>query len=122
VFEISVVQHFSAAHNLRNYRGKCEKLHGHNWNVEAVFQKEKLDKTQMVVDFKIGRRMLDEVLKYFDHTYINKTAYFKKVNPTSENIAKFIFQELNKKAKKLKLKVVRVNVWETPQSRATYYE
>jgi len=122
VFEISVIMDFSAAHNLRNYRGKCEKLHGHNWQVETVFHSEVLDKGAMVMDFSLARKMLKGVLKYFDHSYINKTAYFKKNNPTSENIAKFIFENLSKKVKRYKCKVRSVSVWETPRSKATYYE
>lgn len=122
MFEISVMMDFSAAHNLRNYRGKCEKLHGHNWQVEAVFAAEKLDKSEMVLDFSLAKKMLKNTLKYFDHSYINKTAYFKKNNPTSENIAKFIHQDLTQKAKKHKCKIKSISVWETPRSRAIYYE
>ena len=122
MFEISVMMDFSAAHNLRGYKGKCEKLHGHNWQVEAVFGTEELNKTAMVMDFNDARRMLKQVLKYFDHNYINDTDYFKKVNPTSENIAKFIFGRLKLKAKKYKCRVLKVNVWETSRSRAAYYE
>lgn len=122
MFEISIVMDFSAAHNLRNYRGKCEKLHGHNWQVEAVFQAEVLNKGAMVMDFTLAKKILKGVLKYFDHTYINKTKYFQKNNPTSENIAMFIFKNLSKKVKRYKCKVHSVSVWETPRSCATYHE
>ncbi len=122
MFEISVVLDFSAAHNLRNYKGKCEKLHGHNWQVEAVFGAQKLDSSEMVMDFKQARKLLQQVLKYFDHCYINDTEYFKKFNPTSENIAKFIFDSLAKKVKKQKCEILRVSVWETTRSKATYYK
>lgn len=122
MFEISVVMEFSAAHNLRDYRGKCEKLHGHNWQVEVFLASEALDKGAMVMDFTMARKKLKQVLKYFDHTYINETDYFKKNNPTSENIAKFIFEEMSKQVKRYKCKVARVSVWETPRSKATYYE
>jgi 6-pyruvoyltetrahydropterin/6-carboxytetrahydropterin synthase len=122
MFEISVAMDFSAAHNLRNYKGKCENLHGHNWQVEAVFFADKLGKSDMVMDFTLAKKMLKDLLKYFDHKYINKTAYFKKHNPTSENIAKFIFENLAKKVKKYKCKVKQVSVWESPRSKATYYE
>ncbi|MBU2063521.1 MAG: 6-carboxytetrahydropterin synthase QueD [Candidatus Omnitrophica bacterium] len=122
MFEISVKMDFSAAHNLRKYRGKCEKLHGHNWQVEAVFAAEELDKIGMVMDFKAARKILGEVIMYFDHCYINKTAYFKKVNPTSENIARFIYERLKQELKKQKVKIKKVNIWETPCSRAAFYE
>ncbi len=122
MYEISVMMDFSAAHNLRGYKGKCENLHGHNWQVEALFGTEDLNATAMVMDFKDARKMLKQVLKYFDHNYINKTDYFRKVNPTSENIARFIFEQLARKVKKHKCRVLKVNVWETSGSRAAYYE
>ncbi|MBU4305638.1 MAG: 6-carboxytetrahydropterin synthase QueD [Candidatus Omnitrophica bacterium] len=122
MYEISVVMNFSAAHNLRDYKGKCEKLHGHNWQVEAVFASQILDKSGMVVDFQVAKKMLEKVLRYFDHCYVNDTEYFKKVNPTSENIAQFIFDALGRKMKRKKYGLLRVGVWETQGSRATYYE
>ena len=122
MFEISVQTDFSAAHNLRQYRGKCEQLHGHNWQVEAVFGGSTLDRAGMVVDFKIARRRLHDVLKQFDHRYLNKTAYFSAVNPTSEHLARFIFRELSKKIARAPYRLLRVSVWETPLSRATYFE
>ncbi len=122
MFEITVILEFSAAHNLRNYHGRCERLHGHNWQVEAVFGAVLLTKGEMVMDFTLAKKMLKQVLRYFDHRYINDTVHFKKVNPTSEKIAKFIFQSLSGKLKKQKCKVLKVSVWETPRNRATYYE
>lgn len=122
MFEISVIMDFSAAHNLRDYKGKCENLHGHNWQVEAVFATDQLGKGDMVMDFTVAKKMLKRLLQYFDHGYINETEYFKKYNPTSENIAKFVFQNLVKKVKKYKCRVTQVSVWESPRSKATYYE
>lgn len=122
MFEISVTVEFSAAHNLRDYKGKCEKLHGHNWQVEAVFAAAELNKGAMVMDFTAAKKMLKRVLAYFDHCYINDTEYFRKNNPTSENIARFIFEQLSRKTKRYHCAVKRVSVWETPRSCATYYE
>lgn len=122
MFEISVVMDFSAAHNLRDYKGKCEKLHGHNWQVEVFLASIELDDGAMVMDFTLAKKKLKQVLKYFDHSYINETEYFSKYNPTSENIAKFIFESMKKAVKRYKCKVTRVSVWETPRSKATYYE
>jgi 6-pyruvoyltetrahydropterin/6-carboxytetrahydropterin synthase len=122
MFEISVIMDFSAAHNLRDYKGKCENLHGHNWQVEAVFVAEQLGQSDMVMDFTLAKKILKQLLKYFDHGYINETEYFKQFNPTSENIAKFIYQNLVKKVKKYKCRIKQVSVWESPRSKATYYE
>jgi 6-pyruvoyltetrahydropterin/6-carboxytetrahydropterin synthase len=90
MFEIKVKATFSSAHNLRNYRGKCEHLHGHNWNVEAVFAYKSLDSDGMAIDFREAKSMLKDSIEDLDHSYLNDLSSFKKVNPTSENIAKFI--------------------------------
>ncbi|MCM8813517.1 MAG: 6-carboxytetrahydropterin synthase QueD [Candidatus Omnitrophica bacterium] len=122
MFEISVVRDFSAAHNLRHYQGKCEKLHGHNWQVEAVFAAPDLGSSEMVLDFKDAGKLLEEILEQFDHQYINETEYFSRVNPTSENIARYIYRNLAEKIKAQNCRVCRVSVWETQKNRATYYE
>jgi 6-pyruvoyltetrahydropterin/6-carboxytetrahydropterin synthase len=116
MYEIKIESDFSAAHNLRNYRGKCENLHGHNWKVEAVFAYESLDKDGMAVDFKEAKSILKAVLEEFDHSYLNETGVFKNINPTSENMAKLIYDSLKKKDKH----IYSVSVWENDRSCATY--
>ncbi len=118
MFEIKVKTDFSAAHNLRNYAGKCENLHGHNWIVEAVFRYAKTDKDGLAVDFRIAKDALKGIIEPLDHSYLNDLKFFRKVNPTSENIAKFIYDGLKKKNKNIKF----VSVWENERSCATYYE
>ena len=116
MYNIKVKTDFSAAHNLRNYRGSCEHLHGHNWVVEAVFRYKSLAKDGMAVDFKEAKSILKAVLAQFDHAYLNETGSFKSANPTSENIAKFIYDELKKKDNHIQ----SVSVWENDSSCATY--
>lgn len=116
MYEIKVKSNFSAAHNLRNYRGKCENLHGHNWNIEAVFAYEELGKEGMAVDFKEAKGLLESVLEKFDHSYLNETGPFKKINPTSENMAKLIYDGIKKK----NIHIASVSVWENENSCATY--
>jgi 6-pyruvoyltetrahydropterin/6-carboxytetrahydropterin synthase len=116
MYEIKIELNFSAAHNLRNYRGKCENLHGHNWKVEAVFAYKSLGKDGMAVDFHEIKGLLKKILENLDHSYLNESGIFKKLNPTSENIAKFIYDEMKKKNKNIAL----VSVWENENSRATY--
>jgi 6-pyruvoyltetrahydropterin/6-carboxytetrahydropterin synthase len=118
MFEIKVKSDFSAAHNLRNYEGKCEKLHGHNWIVEASFRYEKLDENGLAVDFRIAKAALKDAIEELDHSYLNELGTFKKTNPTSENIAKFIFDGVRKKNKNIKF----ISVWENERSCATYSE
>lgn len=118
MYTIKVELGFSSAHNLRNYKGKCESLHGHNWKVEAEVAKDELDKTGMVVDFHYLKNELNKILDKLDHKYLNEVPYFKKVNPTSENMARYIYDQLHFQIKN----VVSVTVWENNTSSARYEE
>ena len=118
MFEIKVKADFSAAHNLRNYEGKCEKLHGHNWIVEAAFRYKKLDENGLAVDFRIAKAALKDAIEELDHSYLNESGHFKKTNPTSENISKFIFDRIKKKVGSIH----SVAVWENERSCAIYSE
>lgn len=116
MYEIRVKTDFSAAHNLKNYHGKCENLHGHNWYVEAVFVFDRLDKNGMAIDFKIAKRLLKQVTDKLDHSYLNEVKKIKSINPTSENIAKFIYDNVKARNKNIK----SVAVWENENSCAVY--
>src|SRR5665648_546420 len=94
MYNLKVQGTFSSAHNLRGYKGKCEDLHGHNWIVEVVISSAQLDDIGMVLDFKYLKKKLNVILEQMDHKYLNKLVYFKKINPTSENIAKYIYNKL----------------------------
>jgi len=118
MYEIRVKASFSAAHNLRQYRGKCERLHGHNWNIEANFAYKSLGKDGMAVDFKEAKGILHDILDELDHSYLNESRSFKKVNPTSENIARFIFGRVKEKNKNIR----SVAVWENDSACAVYTE
>ena len=118
MYTIKVKSNFSSAHNLRKYSGKCEKLHGHNWVVEASFQYRELDKTGLAVDFRIAKATLRDATEELDHSYLNDHKFFKKVNPTSENIARFIYERIKKKIANIK----SISVWENENSCAVYCE
>ena len=118
MYEIKITDEFSGAHRLRNYRGKCESLHGHNWRVEISAYSAKLNSQGMVMDFKDLKASLRKALEILDHKHLNDLPYFKKKNPTSENIAEFIHKKLKCKIR-YKLKVC---VWETDRSQACYHE
>ena len=122
MYTIKVESHFNAAHNLRGYQGKCEKLHGHNWKVEVEIQAKKLNKIEMVCDFKIVKKNLESVLRKLDHSYLNKNPFFKKHNPTSERIAEFIYNSLKKSLRSKLFSLKSVSVWETQSCSATYRE
>ncbi len=118
MFEIKVKADFSAAHNLKNYRGKCERLHGHNWAVEALFAYDSLDKDGMAVDFRTAKKLLKDAVEKLDHSYLNELKLLKKMNPTSENVAKFIYDSVKKRNKNL----TSISVWENDNSCAVYSE
>ena len=117
MYEIKIIDEFSSAHNLRNYKGKCETLHGHNWKIEVLLGSNTLNFQGMVMDFKTLKDKLNEVLSSLDHKYLNDLPYFKKENPTSENIARFIHECLSKSIKEK----MKVSVWETDTSCASFY-
>lgn len=119
MFEIKVAENFNAAHRLKGYKGKCERLHGHNWKVEVCLAGE-VDKAGMVLDFSDLRLKLKGALKKLDHNYLNEIKPFNKTNPTSENIAKFVCDELSGSIENKKIKIKSVSVWETDNSCATY--
>ncbi len=118
MFEVKVETHFSSAHHLLNYKGKCENMHGHNWKVEVSVRGENLDKSNILIDFKTLKKYLNEVMEYLDHKDLNELDEFKNQSPSSEFIAKFIYFKMKEKVDN----IYCVNVWETPTSRASYFE
>ena len=122
MYEILIKSDFCGAHNLKGYKGKCEALHGHNWRIEARFESDSLDDTGMVVDFKVLKTKLKNVLKKLDHAYLNKLIEFKKQNPSAENIARYIYTGLRNSIKQKDFFIKSVSVWESDTSCATYYE
>ena len=118
MFELLVKDNFAAAHHLRDYQGKCENLHGHNYAVEIHISQKRLDKHGMLIDFTVLKATLEEILGEFDHKYLNKIPDFKKLNPTAENIAFVIHQKF---LKKLRKRVnMKVCVWESDRTGACY--
>jgi len=120
MYEVMVEGSFSAAHNLRGYREKCEKLHGHNWKVRVGIQGGKLDKYGMLIDFRDVKDYLEKIIKKLDHKYLNEISHFKVTNPTSENIARFIYDDLKFRLKGSQYGVSKVTVWESDTTSATY--
>ncbi|MBF0484632.1 MAG: 6-carboxytetrahydropterin synthase QueD [Candidatus Omnitrophica bacterium] len=120
MFELHVKGHISSAHFLREYAGKCKNLHGHNWKVELFIVSDKLDALGMVADFGVIKEKLNKFLSGLDHVCLNELPYFKTNNPTTENIAKYIFHEFSSEI--APLKIDRVQVWESEQNSVIYYE
>lgn len=122
MYQVTVTGKFASAHNIREHGGKCERLHGHNWKVQAVVCRRELSPLGMVIDFRILREKLGEITAILDHYYINELPQFAEINPTSENLAAFIFAHLAEKLHPVdpELQVKRVSVEESEGSIATY--
>jgi len=121
-WRLTITQEFSASHQLRNYGGKCENMHGHNFGVEVVVEGSELDeKVQYLVDFKELKQRTKKVLEKLDHQHINEVECFAEINPSSENLAMYIYRQL-KGALPENVRLVEVSVSEKPSSKATYWE
>ncbi len=120
MYRVSVRQHFDAAHFLRNYKGKCENLHGHRFEVVVELEAEELDDAGMAFDFTELKKHLQEIMERYDHVCLNDVVPFTEINPSSENIAATIFEELNPQLGWKRTSISSVQVWESPESCATY--
>jgi 6-pyruvoyltetrahydropterin/6-carboxytetrahydropterin synthase len=122
MYELMVETTFSSAHQLRGYKGECEKLHGHNWKVQVHVVGEKLNELDMAIDFHELKDFVAEVIAPLDHGFLNDLFPFTEKNPSSENIAKWIFDSLKKKVNDGNLRISAVTVWESESTSATYFE
>ncbi len=120
MYEITVLSHFSGAHRLRFLQGKCEELHGHNWKIEVSLTSNRLGKEGVVIDFGILKQKLEKILKPLDHTYLNDLPHFSEREPSSENIAKYIFDKLKEELNRYPVNIKKVTAWESETTSASY--
>lgn len=118
-YTLVVKASFAAAHRLREYEGNCERLHGHNWQVEAAVESDRLDSLGMAIDFRVIKKALHGILDRLDHGYLNDVPPFTEENPSSENLARYLYDELERKIPE-PARVCRVIVWESEDARAEY--
>jgi len=121
MYEVSVRQHFDAAHYLRGYQGKCENVHGHRFEVVANVRAKQIDDIGMAYDFSQLKKELGEIVSRFDHTCVNDVPPFDRINASSENIASTICTELQAMLKATNASVYSIQVWESPDSAVTYF-
>ena len=121
MYEVTVKQSFSAAHMLKEIGGACERLHGHNFIVEVSVCSDVLTDAGILIDFRILKQWMDEILKEFDHKYLNEISYFKGMSPSAENVAKFIYDRISERVRRINLHVSRVTVWESENARVSFY-
>ena len=118
MYQISVEQHFDAAHFLRGYKGKCEAIHGHRFRVVVKVKAPALNDIGIAYDFAELKQHMGSIIARFDHTLLNDIPPFDEINPSSENIASVIYSEL--KPKLAGVEISCVEVWESPQTRVIY--
>ncbi len=123
MFEVSVEQTFAAGHALRNYKGKCENVHGHNFKVQVVIEGEKLDETGLLVDFLDVKAAMQMIIDRLDHVFLNDVAPFDVKNPSAENIAEYFYQEMTRSlGAGVPVRIREVRIWETDIQSAAYRE
>jgi 6-pyruvoyltetrahydropterin/6-carboxytetrahydropterin synthase len=122
MYEISIQTVFSAAHRLRNYQGDCEALHGHNWKVQVTVQARTLNDIGLAIDFKMLKKITNETLDRLDHSCLNDIAPFGEMNPSSENIARVLFEDMKTSIAAFGVSLVKISVWESDNAWATYSE
>ncbi|MDQ6970533.1 MAG: 6-carboxytetrahydropterin synthase [Mariprofundus sp.] len=120
-FELSITTHFSAAHQLRDYPGDCARLHGHNWHVTLYIECTELDALGLGIDYKIMKTELKQALEPWDHYNLNDVAPFDQINPSSENVARELYNEMSRRLDNERLHVSRIDISETCTAKVTYW-
>lgn len=125
MFEVTVEREFSSGHYLRNYKGKCENPHGHNYKVRITLRGEALDQAGLLLDFRDLKQVMRPVIDRLDHQMLNDLEPFTAINPSAENLARYFYDETNRQLNELTRGRVRVKdctIFETDTTTATYYE
>ncbi len=122
MYRLMIEESFASAHQLRGYKGKCENIHGHNWKVQVFVEAEKLNNIDLAIDFHDLKAYAAEIVNTLDHAMLNEIEPFTEINPSSENIAKWIYESMQGKVDDDNVKVSAVSVWESDTASATYYE
>ena len=119
-YEVMIERNFSSAHQLRGYKGKCENLHGHNYKIEIFAKGAELNNIGLLIDFVDLKKAADDVVKYFDHRNINELPPFDELQPSAENLAKYVLERVSRQVSDDRVQIYKVRCFETPTSVATY--
>ena len=122
MYEVTIIKTFSAAHLLAEIGGKCEELHGHNFKVEVTVGAPTLNSEGIVIDFRLVKKWLKDILDQMDHQHLNELPFFAEKNPSSENIACHLYREMGNRINEAGVKMLRVKVWESENAVVTYTE
>ena len=121
MYELKITDQFAAAHQLRGIKGGCENLHGHNWKIEVTVAGSTLGHDGLLIDFRQIKNETKDILNALDHKFLNDLEMFKAMEPSSENIARHIFESLSQKLNTEDIKISRVTAWESDTACATYW-
>jgi 6-pyruvoyltetrahydropterin/6-carboxytetrahydropterin synthase len=121
MYELKVTDQFAAAHQLRGIEGGCENLHGHNWKIEVTVAGSKLGRNGLLIDFRQIKRETKNILDGLDHKFLNDVEPFKAMEPSSENIARHVFESLSQRLNTEDIRISRVTAWESDSACATYW-
>ena len=121
MYELKVITNFSAAHHLKDVHSECERLHGHNWKIEVYVTAEDLNEAGVVIDFRTLKKHVNAITQTLDHKFLNKLDPFRNQNPSSENIARYVAEQLALLLEGPEMKISRVTAWESETACATYY-
>ncbi len=122
MYELKISSQFAAAHQLKDFEGGCENLHGHNWKVEVYVTGKELGKDGLLMDFRLIKEKTNKVLDELDHKFLNELDAFKTINPSSENISRHIFKSLLRELNNKDVKLSKVTAWESDSACASYTE
>lgn len=122
MFVLKIVTDFSSAHSLRNYPGNCARLHGHNWQIEVLVKATQLNELGIAIDFREIKQQTKTVIEKLDHQYLNEIPPFDTLNPTAENLAKYLYEQISSLINDENVRVCEVIVWETAKASVAYSE
>ena len=120
MYELKILAHFAAAHQIRGIEGGCERLHGHNWKVEVFVSGDKLDENGLLIDFREIKDKTEFLMEKLDHRFLNDLEPFVTLNPSSENISRYIFESLSHELNSDQIRVSKITVWESDSACASY--
>ncbi|MDY6970965.1 MAG: 6-carboxytetrahydropterin synthase QueD [Thermodesulfobacteriota bacterium] len=120
MYELKITSQFASAHQLREFEGACERLHGHNWKIEVYVTGMELEENGLLIDFRLIKEATKRVIDDLDHQFLNELEPFKTLNPSSENIARHIFESLSREINSERIKVSKVTAWESDSACASY--
>lgn len=122
MYELKIITQFAAAHQIRGIEGGCERLHGHNWKVEVFVSGDKLDENGLLIDFREMKDKTEALMEELDHQFLNELEPFTTLNPSSENISRYVYEVLSRQLNTDIIRISKITVWESDSACASYTE